>query len=191
MCDELGYEAPERIRELLDDILEQRRDLEVLELGCGSGLAGAVLRNRARHLSGIDLSPEMVELARKREIYDELAVAEITAWQAAERRKFDLIAACDTFIYFGDLALVVESAAKLLTAGGRIVFSVERSKQPPFQLTDSGRLRAPPRIHSRGRQSSRLESREAAPGIYQDRVRRGCDRVIHLAETHFAESSRK
>ncbi len=86
MCDELGYEAPERIRELLDDILEQRRDLEVLELGCGSGLAGAVLRNRARHLSGIDLSPEMVELARKREIYDELAVAEITAWQAVGRR---------------------------------------------------------------------------------------------------------
>jgi predicted TPR repeat methyltransferase len=81
----------------------------------------------------------MIEQARKREIYDHLEVAEVTEWLNAATESFDLIVACDTFIYFGDLNQVIGPASQLLKPGGVIAFSVESAAQPPFHLTDSGR----------------------------------------------------
>jgi predicted TPR repeat methyltransferase len=81
----------------------------------------------------------MLAKARDRDIYDELAVGELTEWLGNTRQFFDLIVACDTFIYFGDLRQVVGPATKRLNPGGAIAFSVEQAKKPPFRLTVSGR----------------------------------------------------
>ncbi len=88
---------------------------------------------------GIDLSPEMLELARARNIYEQLEVAEITAWLERSADRFDLIAACDCLIYFGDLSPVVKAAANRLNPGGVFVFTMERGDRRPFHLSDSGR----------------------------------------------------
>jgi len=77
--------------------------------------------------------------ARARAIYDQLDVGEITAWLAACTQRYDLIVACDTLIYFGDLAPVIRAAKSRLAEGGVLAFSVERGAVHPYQLTDSGR----------------------------------------------------
>jgi predicted TPR repeat methyltransferase len=81
----------------------------------------------------------MITKAREREIYDRLEVAEVTDWVNRAQESFDLIVACDTFIYFGDLRQVIVPASRLLTPDGVIAFTVERASRPPFRLTDSGR----------------------------------------------------
>jgi len=43
-----------------------RGDLRILDLGCGTGLAGLAFQSRALRLDGIDLSPAMIEKARAR-----------------------------------------------------------------------------------------------------------------------------
>jgi predicted TPR repeat methyltransferase len=139
MCEELGYQGPQHLRDVIQDTVGQRRGLSVLDLGCGTGLAGEVLRPFASHMVGVDLSAEMLAKARDRDIYDELAVGELTEWLANPGQFFDLIVACDTFIYFGDLRQVVGPATRRLNPGGAIAFSVEQAKSPPFRLTDSGR----------------------------------------------------
>lgn len=139
MVDTLDYQAPERLGEVLDAALGDRSGLKVLDLGCGTGLSGLRLKPRAASLTGVDLSPEMVEHARARGIYDTLEVGEITAWLAVCRERYDLIVACDTLIYFGDLAPVIRAAKDLLTRDGVLAFSVERGGVYPYQLTDSGR----------------------------------------------------
>ena len=140
MCTDLEYQGPAWLNEALDAELGTAGGLDVLELGCGTGLAAPHLRTRARRLVGIDLSPEMVEHARSTGLYDQLEVAEITGWLSrAGTRDFDLIAACDTFIYFGDLRQVLVPVATRLRAGGRVVFTVEREEGSAFRLTDSGR----------------------------------------------------
>jgi predicted TPR repeat methyltransferase len=53
--------------------------------------------------------------------------------------EFDLIVACDTFIYFGDLGQVLLPAAARLLPQGLLVFTVEAGADVPFRLTDSGR----------------------------------------------------
>lgn len=139
MCNELGYQGPQHLLDVIMDTVGRRRGLSVLDLGCGTGLAGEALRPFAAHMVGVDLSAEMLAKAQARNIYDDLAVGELTQWLATTRQTFDLIVACDTFIYFGDLRQVVGPVAERLSPGGAIAFSVEQAKSPPFRLTDSGR----------------------------------------------------
>ena len=140
MCGNLEYQAPERLAESLNAELGTTENFEVLELGCGTGLAAPILRKRAKYLYGIDLSPQMAARAEATGLYDRIDVAEITEWLSRlNAGPFDLIAACDTFIYFGDLQQVIAPAATLLQPGGCMAFTVERGETVPFQLTDSGR----------------------------------------------------
>jgi len=136
---DLNYCGPERIQQIIESVFGDRQSLAVLDLGCGTGLAGVRLKPRAARLVGVDLSPQMIELARKREIYDLLVVAEITDWLRRCQERFDLAVACDSLIYFGDLSPVLTGVAPLLTQNGVFVFSVERGDKYPFHLADSGR----------------------------------------------------
>lgn len=141
MTGELDYCAPERLHQATTRALGARDDLDVLDLGCGTGLNGARWRPQARRLVGIDLSEPMVARARAGRQYDVLETAEITSWLARDpTERFDLIVACDTLIYFGDLAQVVEPARPHLAPDGIVAFSVERGDTDPFTLSDSGRF---------------------------------------------------
>ena len=140
MCDDLDYQAPQVLSTALHSELQSKGNLKILELGCGTGLAASHLRPAAGKLTGIDLSPEMIAHAEKKGLYDTLEVAEITSWLGnAESHSFDVIVACDTLIYFGDLSQVLLPAARVLREGGLIAFTVERNLSRGFHLTDSGR----------------------------------------------------
>jgi len=139
MLGELDYQAPARVSGLNAELMGERHDLEALDLGCGSGLAGAEVRPRCSRLIGVDLSPHMLERARERAIYDALECAEVTAWITRCRDAFDLILACDSLIYFGDLSPVIRPAKSLLKPDGLFIFTLERGEHRPFRLSDSGR----------------------------------------------------
>jgi len=141
MVDELDYCAPDRLYDAVTAEIGGRTGLDILDLGCGTGLSGARWRARSGQLVGIDLSPEMNARAAERGIYDRLETAEITSWLAGQRSdQFDLIVACDTLIYFGDLAQVMTKARARLRQTGLLAFTLERGTTHPFALSDSGRF---------------------------------------------------
>src|SRR5690242_3490326 len=139
MRDDLEYKGPERLFDGIKAALGERSGLRVLDLGCGSGFAGVVLKPISARLIGIDLSPDMIELARKRAIYDVLEVAEITDWLDRTSEHFDLISCCDCLIYFGDLRRITAAAAKRLKPGGILALTTESGPAFPFRITDTGR----------------------------------------------------
>jgi predicted TPR repeat methyltransferase len=123
---DLGYQAPQLVFESAAAVLDPGAvALDVLDLGCGTGLCGDWFRPLARRLVGVDLSPGMLERALVRGCYDELVCQELTAYVERCEERFDLITAADVFCYFGDLTAIFAALASLLRAGGRFIFSVE------------------------------------------------------------------
>lgn len=139
MLEQLGYEGPVHLAELINSELQDRGGLRAVDLGCGTGLAGRTIADRCEELTGVDLSPEMLTQSEKLQIYTSLHEAEVSGWLEQCGHEFDLIVALDTLIYFGDLTQVLQPAASHLAHDGRIAISVERSATPPFVLTDNGR----------------------------------------------------
>jgi len=100
----------------------------MLDLGCGTGLAGAALRPYVDRLVGVDLSPAMVAQAAGKGLYDRLVTAEAKAALADEIAacaRYDLVVAADVFVYVNDLAPILGAIAKLLAPGGILAFTVE------------------------------------------------------------------
>lgn len=124
LVDRLGYQAPERLLRLVQGQGRERFD-DVLDLGCGTGLCAPLLRPLARRLAGVDLSAGMLEVARRRGLYDELLQAELVQHLAGTERRHDLLVAADVLIYLGDLAPVFAGVRRVLRAGGLFTFSVE------------------------------------------------------------------
>ncbi len=128
LVDKLGYRAPALLADALSRTLERKRDLDVLDAGCGTGLAAPVLRPLAARLDGVDLSPSMVDKARQRGLYDDLAVGELGAALTRRPERYDLVAAADVLVYFGDLGPVLSAAHAALRPGGVFAFTVERAE---------------------------------------------------------------
>ncbi|QJE01656.1 tetratricopeptide repeat protein [Massilia forsythiae] len=123
----LGYRTPA----LLDALLRRHLAAPVetaLDLGCGTGLCGPLLRPLARHLAGVDLSPRMLEAARAGGAYDELACADIGPWLDERRTGAGLALAADVLVYFGDLAPLFGQVRRALLPGGLFAFSVEAAQ---------------------------------------------------------------
>lgn len=122
----LNYRAPSLLLAAVAALLgEPGSRLTVCDAGCGTGLCAAWLRPYARNLAGVDLSQGMLNLARERGLYDELAHAELTAWLARHPDTLDLLVSADTLCYFGNLRELFAVAHASLHPGGLIAFTVE------------------------------------------------------------------
>jgi predicted TPR repeat methyltransferase len=120
----LQYRTPEYIRQAVD-IEAAEAHLDVLDLGCGTGLCGGLFRPAAKRLVGIDLSAEMIRAAESRNLYDELHVTDIVGFLRGREEEFDIILAADVFVYIGDLAETFALVRAALKTAGRFAFSVE------------------------------------------------------------------
>jgi len=140
MIGQLGYAAPQILLDLAEMVMPGREQLSILDLGCGTGLAGAAFRPLASRLDGVDLSPAMIEKARARGIYDHLDVADLESALAALGPAYDLILAADTLVYLGDLASVFRAAQRRLASDGFFLFTVEQAEEG-FELGPKRRWR--------------------------------------------------
>ncbi|WBQ09797.1 methyltransferase domain-containing protein [Hyphomonadaceae bacterium ML37] len=119
----LAYRAPQLIGEALDQAGFGRAGW-ALDLGCGTGLMGEVLRDRCDWLGGIDLSAGMLARAKAKGLYDQLDKADLNTL-ALDEPRYDLIVAADVFTYVGALERIIAWCAGSLNPGGRLVFAVE------------------------------------------------------------------
>jgi predicted TPR repeat methyltransferase len=117
------------------------RGVDILDLGCGTGLAGEAFQDLARRLDGVDLSPLMIEHARHRGIYDNLLIQDVEAALASPGPSYDLILAADTLVYLGDLAVLFRGVSARLKKGGFFLFTVEKKPGEGFELGPKRRYR--------------------------------------------------
>lgn len=125
LVDQLGYAVPMLVRQRLGDIAPgpYRR---MLDLGCGTGLAGVALSDLASEVTGIDLAEGMVAEADERGVYDELYIGEAVAFMAeVEDAPWDLLTATDVLPYLGDLTAFQAGLSRCVSPGGVAAISCE------------------------------------------------------------------
>ena len=134
----LGYDVPAKLASLVE---AYGRDLpRALDLGCGTGLAGPLLRAGRERLVGVDLSSRMLAKAAERRVYDRLIEGEMIGFLEATEERFDLLFAADTLIYLGDLAAFLRGVARVATAGALFAFNIETTEEASYALLSSGRF---------------------------------------------------
>lgn len=143
----LSYRAPALLRDAVDAACRAaglpKRFGSMIDLGCGTGLAGAIFRPHVDRLAGVDLSPGMIAQAKKRAIYDRLQVEDLNLFLNAEagaRSFYDLAVAADVFVYFSDLTPILAATARVIEAGGILAFTVETHADDGAILRDTLRF---------------------------------------------------
>ena len=83
------------------------------DLGCGTGRTGSWLKaHGVQNIDGVDLTPEMIEGARRRNLYAELRVAEAEA-TGLPSKTYDLITSCLIDEHLNDLHPLYRESARL------------------------------------------------------------------------------
>jgi predicted TPR repeat methyltransferase len=120
----LNYQAH---RTLVERLRAQHggRFESALDLGCGTGLCGPLLKDFVDRVDGVDLAGLMLEKARSLGLYDRLDQADLAEHLLATQRRYELVLAADVFPYVGDLAQVFAGVRRVLDPGGWFCFSVE------------------------------------------------------------------
>jgi predicted TPR repeat methyltransferase len=138
LIETLQYTAPGQMTKLL--ARHRTHFNQMLDLGCGTGLAAAELLLFGQTLVGVDLSSGMLAEAAKRGGYSELVRSDVVAYLETTRSRFDLIFAADVLIYLGDLGPLLRAAADAMVPGGLLAVSIEVAERDGFTLLPSGRF---------------------------------------------------
>lgn len=156
LVEKLDYHTPELLAASVRSINPGAYG-RILDLGCGTGLAGKQFMADAKHLTGIDLAPRMVEETRRKNIYHELHVADVETFLANDQSApYDLVLSADVFVYIGALENIFASVAARLAPSGLFAMSVQTLKDDDWSLGEDHRY-----AHSR----SYLERCAAASGL--------------------------
>ncbi|MGF1636669.1 MAG: class I SAM-dependent methyltransferase [Cyclobacteriaceae bacterium] len=116
------YDRP-AILSLLDPI----EGKEILDAGCGPGIYSDLLTNMGAHIIGIDISENMIKLAKEKNgLRCDFIIANLEEpLNIFENEKFDGIVSALAISYVEDLNPLFSEFHRILKPGGWIVFSTE------------------------------------------------------------------
>ncbi len=136
---QLGYQGHSMLLQQLPADPASRFE-QVWDLGCGTGLCGPLIRPRADHLRGVDLSSAMVGKAQTLGVYDSLHAQDLVTFLQQATTMADLVLAADVFIYVGWLDAVFEALSSRVRPGAWLAFTVEEA-DPGFEVQLHSSLR--------------------------------------------------
>jgi SAM-dependent methyltransferase len=117
------------------------RPSDVVDLGCGTGTLAIPLAQEGSRVIGVDLSADMIEVARRKEaaVRSELAVPGQLEWVVGDMREWRspspvdaVVSLCDCLNYLteeADVARAFGSAFATLKPGGVFLFDMHHSNQ--------------------------------------------------------------
>ena len=139
LVEQLKYNVPKLIAELLLKYQSVAPLGSIMDLGCGTGLAGVELKDFCQEIEGIDLSKKMLAKAKQKNVYSKLNHTGIIEYLADAPLDFDLFLSTDVFVYVGELSEVFRLIKSRNKRHGRLAFSTEHTEKADFFLEASGR----------------------------------------------------
>jgi SAM-dependent methyltransferase len=115
------------------------RGERVLDVGCGSGETALLLARQDVAVTGVDVSPQLLQLARERAqmlearlgcLIPVFELADASAWRLApDSQPFDALVSRFGVMFFAEPEAAFASLARAVKPGGRIVFACWRGPQ--------------------------------------------------------------
>ena len=99
-------------------------NLEILEIGCGTGKNTEFLQTRARHLTGADFSAEMLDVAKTKIKSENVRFRRFDLrerWDFPENA-FDLVTCSLALEHIENIDFVFSEASRVLRTGGQFYF---------------------------------------------------------------------
>ena len=107
----------------------------IVDLGCGTGLAGMVYKTPSTELIGVDISEKMLQRAKEKGIYQELIKSDILSY-LQNKPQADLFIAADVFNYIGELLPIFKAIFPQ-----KLAFSTENLQlEEDYALQPNGRF---------------------------------------------------
>ena len=124
MLDELGYTSPITIARLLDQYLPVK-NARIFDVGCGTGLTCVFLHQQGYgFLDGIDLSPDMVRVAKDRGIYQQVIVGDVNLPLDIKDSSYDAAISSGTFTHGHVGPEPLDEILRILRPGGILACTV-------------------------------------------------------------------
>jgi SAM-dependent methyltransferase len=129
LYDRARPEYPAAVFDDLEELAGLESGSRVLEIGPGTGKATIELARRGYAVTGVELSPELAEVARRNVPDAELIVADFESWEP-EEPGFDAVTAFTAFHWIAP-DLRCAKPARLLRPGGALAVVTGRHVLPP------------------------------------------------------------
>ncbi|KAF2686145.1 methyltransferase domain-containing protein [Lentithecium fluviatile CBS 122367] len=99
--------------------------VKILDAGCGTGLVGKALAQLgAKHIDGVDLSPGMLDVARKLNVYTELDTIDLSKPLDQRTASYDVVTCIGTLTHAHVGPEVLSEFVRVVKPGGWIVATV-------------------------------------------------------------------
>ncbi|MEQ8432675.1 MAG: class I SAM-dependent methyltransferase [Oceanicaulis sp.] len=119
----MGYVAPSVAADKVKSLVKP--DAVILDAGCGTGLAGVELAERGfKTIDGMDLSPEMLDVAREKGAYRTLQPEDMTKPLSYETDTYDAVVCVGTFTHAHVGPKGFNELVRITRKGGPIVATV-------------------------------------------------------------------
>lgn len=126
MLEELDYLSPFHIAEKLTQCLGDK-EAAILDVGCGTGLTCRLLAERGyQRLDGIDLSAEMLAVARERGIYRNLVQGDLNQPLLLDTASYDGVISSGTFTHGHVGAKPLDELFRVLKPSGILACTVHQ-----------------------------------------------------------------
>ena len=136
----LNYDVPAKLYALHESLFHSNTKYRhVIDLGCGTGLAGEQFRDVAVTLTGVDLSSKMIEQSKRKGIYNNLHHDDTVDFLKNSTSSYDLVLAADVIVYIGEIDPLFSAVADKISPNGLFLFSIEENEGEGYRLRQSGR----------------------------------------------------
>jgi len=134
---DMAFLGPQLVRDAVQQFLPEKTDMNILDIGCGTGLCATFLKPIASQLDGVDISEHMLEIARRKNHYDSLFCDDILRYLSNTNEHYDLVTGSGVLIFFGDLSGMFAAVGQRLKPDGYFVFTLYKSSDADIEIRDN------------------------------------------------------
>ena len=117
------YRSPLEIAKYFDKY-SNNKDTPILDVGAGTGLIGECLNVNSREIDAIDISPEMLKIARLKNCYSKIIEADLTERLMINDNHYGAIVSAGTFTHGHVGPDILDELLRVTRSGGLFVFTI-------------------------------------------------------------------